>query len=76
MVARSTPDHRPGFPLSPPGTIMSSTSDFVAATLADLLLPFFRRPVEDVIIETLDQRQVPIPDPDGAVGFEAVDRGQ
>ena len=38
---------------------MSSTSDFVAATLADLLLPFFRRPVEDVIIETLDQRQVP-----------------
>lgn len=38
---------------------MGSTSDFVAATLADAMLPFFRRPVEDVILETLDQRQVP-----------------
>ena len=38
---------------------MRSTTDFVAATLADLLLPLVRRPVEDVILETLDQRQVP-----------------
>ncbi|NOY27006.1 MAG: hypothetical protein GXP62_14140 [Oligoflexia bacterium] len=38
---------------------MGSTSDFVTATLADAMLPFFRRPVEDVILETLDQRQVP-----------------
>lgn len=38
---------------------MSSTTDFIAATLADALLPFFRRPVEDVVLETLDQRQVP-----------------
>ncbi len=38
---------------------MSSTTDFIAATLADALLPFFRRPVEDVIIETLDERQIP-----------------
>lgn len=38
---------------------MGSTADFISATLADTLLPFFRRPVEDVILETLDQRQVP-----------------
>ncbi len=38
---------------------MSSTTDFITATLADALLPFFRRPVEDVILETLDARQVP-----------------
>jgi len=38
---------------------MGSTADFISATLADTLLPFFRRPVEDVILETLDQRQIP-----------------
>ena len=38
---------------------MGSTRDFVAATVADTLLPAIRRPVEDVIYETLDRRQVP-----------------
>lgn len=38
---------------------MGSTRDFIAATLADAMLPAFRRPVEDVIYETLDRRQVP-----------------
>ena len=38
---------------------MSSTRDFVAATLADALLPMMRRPVEDVIYETIDRRQMP-----------------
>ena len=38
---------------------MSSTRDFVAATFADALLPMMRRPVEDVIYETIDRRQMP-----------------
>jgi hypothetical protein len=38
---------------------MSSTRDFVAATLADATLPLLRRPVEDLIYETLDTRQIP-----------------
>ncbi len=38
---------------------MGSTRDFVAATVADQLLPWFRRPVEDVIYETIDRRQIP-----------------
>lgn len=38
---------------------MSSTRDYVAATLADALLPMMRRPVEDVIYETIDRRQMP-----------------
>ena len=38
---------------------MGATRDFVAATVADALLPTFRRPVEDIIYETLDRRQVP-----------------
>ena len=38
---------------------MGATRDFVAATMADALLPAFRRPVEDIIYETLDHRQVP-----------------
>ncbi|HCH66786.1 MAG TPA: hypothetical protein DFR83_28545 [Deltaproteobacteria bacterium] len=38
---------------------MSSTRDFIAATFSDGLLPVLRRPVEDVIYETLDQRQIP-----------------
>ena len=38
---------------------MGVTRDFVAATVADALIPSFRRPVEDIIYETLDQRQIP-----------------
>lgn len=38
---------------------MSSTRDFIAATLSDGALPILRRPVEDVIYETLDRRQIP-----------------
>ena len=38
---------------------MSSSRDFVTATIADALLPVFRRPVEDVIYETIDERQIP-----------------
>jgi len=38
---------------------MGSTRDFIAATLSDGMLPVFRRPVEDVIYETLDTRQIP-----------------
>jgi predicted nucleic acid-binding Zn-ribbon protein len=38
---------------------MGSTRDFIAASLADSMLPLFRRSMEDVIYETLDKRQVP-----------------
>jgi hypothetical protein len=38
---------------------MSSTRDFVSATLSDATLPLLRRPVEDLIYETLDARQIP-----------------
>lgn len=38
---------------------MGSTRDFVAATVADQMLPYLRRPVEDVIYEVIDQRQIP-----------------
>jgi hypothetical protein len=38
---------------------MGATRDFVAATFADAFLPAFQRPVEDIIYETLDRRQVP-----------------
>ena len=38
---------------------MGATRDFVAATFADAFLPAFRRPVEDIIYETLDRRQIP-----------------
>ena len=38
---------------------MGSTRDFIAATFSDGMLPVLRRPVEDVIYETLDQRQIP-----------------
>jgi hypothetical protein len=38
---------------------MGSTRDFISATLTDSLLPILRRPVEDVIYETLDNRQIP-----------------
>ena len=38
---------------------MGSTRDFIAATLADSLLPLLRRPVEDIIYQTIDDRQIP-----------------
>ncbi len=38
---------------------MGSTRDFIAATFSDGMLPVLRRPVEDVIYETLDKRQIP-----------------
>lgn len=38
---------------------MGSKRDFIAATLSDGMLPVLRRPVEDVIYETLDTRQIP-----------------
>ncbi|MFT5682251.1 MAG: hypothetical protein ACI8RZ_003169 [Myxococcota bacterium] len=38
---------------------MGATRDFVAATFTDAFLPAFRRPVEDIIYETLDRRQIP-----------------
>jgi hypothetical protein len=38
---------------------MRSTRDFIAATLSDAALPVLRRPVEDVIYETLDRKQIP-----------------
>jgi len=38
---------------------MGSTRDFIAATFSDGMLPVLRRPVEDVIYETLDHRQIP-----------------
>lgn len=38
---------------------MSSKKDFVGALFGDALLPFIRRPVEDVIYQTIDDRQIP-----------------
>ena len=38
---------------------MGVTKDFIAASIADAFLPTFRRPVEDIIYETLDRRQIP-----------------
>ena len=38
---------------------MGAAKDFVFATIADAVAPTFRRPVEDIIYETLDRRQVP-----------------
>ena len=38
---------------------MSTTRDFIASTLADLLLPLLRNSTEDAVYETLDKRQVP-----------------
>ena len=38
---------------------MGSTLDFLGATLADALSPRFRRPVEDIIYETIDRKQIP-----------------
>ncbi len=38
---------------------MGSTLDFLGATIADALSPKFRRPVEDIIYETIDRKQIP-----------------
>ena len=38
---------------------MSTTRDFFASSVADLLLPLLRRSMEDSVYETLDTRQVP-----------------
>ena len=38
---------------------MGSARDFISATLADAIAPTFKRPVEDIIYETLDRRQIP-----------------
>lgn len=38
---------------------MSTTRDFIASTLADMLLPLLKRSTEDAVYETLDKRQVP-----------------
>ena len=38
---------------------MGVTKDFIKATIADALTPTFQRPMEDLIYETLDRRQVP-----------------
>ena len=38
---------------------MGSTLDFIGGTLADALSPQFRRPVEDIIYETIDRKQIP-----------------
>jgi hypothetical protein len=38
---------------------MSMSKDFVASAVADAILPLFRRSMEDVVYETLDDRAVP-----------------
>ena len=38
---------------------MSTTRDFFASTVADLLLPLLRNSTEDAVYETLEKRQVP-----------------
>ncbi len=38
---------------------MSTTRDFIASALADILLPLLRNSTEDAVYETLDKRQVP-----------------
>ena len=37
---------------------MPSTRSMIGNALADTLLPIFRRPMEDVVYETLDRRDV------------------
>ena len=37
---------------------MASTRSMIGNALADTLLPIFRRPMEDVVYETLDRRDV------------------
>jgi hypothetical protein len=41
------------------GVTMAGTREMVANAIADTLLPVFRRPMEDVVYETLDRRDVP-----------------
>ena len=38
---------------------MGTTKDFITATIADAFAPSIRRPVEDIIYDTLDRRQIP-----------------
>ena len=38
---------------------MSTARDFIASTVADLLLPLLRNSTEDAVYETLEKRQVP-----------------
>ena len=38
---------------------MGVTKDFIMATITDAMTPTFRRPMEDLIYETLDRRQIP-----------------
>ena len=38
---------------------MSTFKDFITSSLSDFTTPAIRRPVEDIIYETLDRRQVP-----------------
>ena len=38
---------------------MGVTRDFILATITDAFVPTFRRPMEDIIYETLDRRQIP-----------------
>jgi predicted nucleic acid-binding Zn-ribbon protein len=41
------------------GISMGSARDFLSSSMADALLPSLKRSFEDVVYETLDQRQVP-----------------
>ena len=38
---------------------MGTTRDFFTASIGDSIMPALRRPMEDIIYETLDDRQVP-----------------
>ncbi len=38
---------------------MGTTRDFFTASIGDAVMPALRRPMEDIIYETLDDRQVP-----------------
>jgi len=38
---------------------MGTSRDFISSGIADMLLPLFRRSMEDAVYETLDSRQIP-----------------
>ena len=38
---------------------MGTSRDFISSGIADMLLPLFRRSMEDAVYETLDTRQIP-----------------
>jgi hypothetical protein len=38
---------------------MGTTRDFFVSSIGDILLPMFRRSMEDAVYETLDTRQIP-----------------